>query len=204
MMPPQEGLTVKQLTQQNLRDLSACFRNCDRAVVILKGRRRVRWMTEPARKCMAEYFGDLPPQTNRLPRPLEQWIERQNRGRNNRRSAASKSTVIERNGEQLVLRLVNDQQERVSLLRLENQQPVLSSRSLERLGLSRREAEVLRCLARGMTNAEIGTTLGLSRFTVRTHLENIYEKLGVKTRTAAAALAYKEHLKPGIGELGSS
>ncbi len=40
----------------------------------------------------------------------------------------------------------------------------------------------------------------MSRNTVRTHLDRIYLKLGVKSRTAAAALAYSQHLKPGIGE----
>lgn len=64
--------------------------------------------------------------------------------------------------------------------------------------------DVFRWLARGMTNAKIGAILGLSRNTVRTHLERIYQKLGVQTRTAAAALAYRENLKPGIGELGSN
>ena len=54
------------------------------------------------------------------------------------------------------------------------------------------------------STAEIGAILSLSRFTVRTHLEHIYQKLGVETRTAAAALAYGESLKPGMGELRSN
>lgn len=106
---------------------------------------------------------------------------------------------MERNGEQLVLRLVTDKRNGTQLLQLERRGAALSARSLERLGLSRREAEVLRWLARGMTNVEIGTILRVSRNTVRTHLDRIYQKLGVKTRTAAAALAYSEQLKPGIG-----
>jgi DNA-binding CsgD family transcriptional regulator len=56
-------------------------------------------------------------------------------------------------------------------------------------GLSPREAEVLGWVARGETNAAIAAALFISPLTVRTHLENIFEKLGVRTRTAAAAYA---------------
>jgi DNA-binding CsgD family transcriptional regulator len=58
-----------------------------------------------------------------------------------------------------------------------------------RWGLTKREAEVLGWVARGKTNAEIAAALFISPLTVRTHLENIFEKLGVRTRTAAAARA---------------
>lgn len=56
-------------------------------------------------------------------------------------------------------------------------------------GLTPREAEVLGWVARGKTNAEIGLALFISAQTVRKHLENIFEKLGVRTRTSAAAYA---------------
>jgi DNA-binding CsgD family transcriptional regulator len=56
-------------------------------------------------------------------------------------------------------------------------------------GLTPREAEVLGWVARGWTNAEIAAALFISTQTVRKHMENIFEKLGVRTRTAAAAYA---------------
>lgn len=56
----------------------------------------------------------------------------------------------------------------------------------ERFGLTRREVEVLDLVADGRTNAEIGQLLGTSPRTVQKHLEHIFEKLGVDTRTAAA------------------
>jgi DNA-binding CsgD family transcriptional regulator len=55
------------------------------------------------------------------------------------------------------------------------------------LGLTPREREVLALVARGNTNAEIARLLWLAPSTVGKHLENIYAKLGVKTRTAAVA-----------------
>jgi DNA-binding CsgD family transcriptional regulator len=53
--------------------------------------------------------------------------------------------------------------------------------------LTVREREVLSWVARGKTNAEIAELLWLAPSTVRKHLENVYAKLGVSTRTAAVA-----------------
>jgi DNA-binding NarL/FixJ family response regulator len=61
-------------------------------------------------------------------------------------------------------------------------------------GLTRRETEVLAWLAKGKTNRDIGEILGLSPRTVNKHLEHIFQKLGVETRTAAAALAPRDEL----------
>ena len=60
---------------------------------------------------------------------------------------------------------------------------------LEPLGLTPREAEVLFWVARGKTNDEIATVLGIGMTTVKKHLESTYAKLGVENRTAAAAMA---------------
>jgi ATP/maltotriose-dependent transcriptional regulator MalT len=55
--------------------------------------------------------------------------------------------------------------------------------------LSRREWEVLQMLVAGLSNADIGARLFVSQHTVKWHLQHIYEKLGVKSRTQAAVLA---------------
>jgi DNA-binding CsgD family transcriptional regulator len=55
--------------------------------------------------------------------------------------------------------------------------------------LTPREGEVLSWLAKGKTNRDIGEILGMSPRTVNKHLEHVYEKLGVETRTAAVAAA---------------
>ena len=59
------------------------------------------------------------------------------------------------------------------------------------LKLTAREAEVLYWVAKGKTNKDIGDILGSSPATAKKHLERIYVKLGVETRTAAAAVALK-------------
>jgi len=50
----------------------------------------------------------------------------------------------------------------------------------------------MRLLAAGCTNTQIARRLGISEGTVRTHLENIYERLGVSSRTAAVIRAFPE------------
>jgi DNA-binding CsgD family transcriptional regulator len=52
-------------------------------------------------------------------------------------------------------------------------------------GLSLRETEVLNHMGEGMTNQDISSVLGISERTVEKHLERIYKKLGVASRTAA-------------------
>jgi DNA-binding NarL/FixJ family response regulator len=61
-------------------------------------------------------------------------------------------------------------------------------------GLSPRELEVVRLVAAGRSNQAIAAELVLSEKTVARHLSNIFGKLGVTSRTAAAAYAYEHGL----------
>ena len=54
--------------------------------------------------------------------------------------------------------------------------------------LSKREVLIARYTGKGLTNKEIGQKLGISQFTVQSHLRNIFEKTGIKRRTQLAYL----------------
>ena len=61
-------------------------------------------------------------------------------------------------------------------------------------GLTEREVEVLRLLARGSSNVEIARELVVSRRTAEHHVQHIYTKIGVSTRAAAALFAMQHGL----------
>ena len=61
-------------------------------------------------------------------------------------------------------------------------------------GLTEREVEVLRLVAEGKTNRQIGVALGISEKTVEKHLRGLFAKLGVASRVEAAVLAVREGL----------
>ena len=90
-----------------------------------------------------------------------------------------------------MVRLMEDHSKDGRLLILEEQTFEFSEELLGPLGLTRREAQVLLWVARGKTDKEVAALLYVSPRTVKKHLEHVYEKLGVNSRTEAVALALK-------------
>ena len=78
------------------------------------------------------------------------------------------------------------ERERVLLDLLRPSLSRLYGRARSRQRLTRRETEVLRWIAAGKSDGQIGAILGVSARTVQKHLQHVYEKLGVENRTAAA------------------
>jgi len=171
--------------QQKLAVVSEALEKLDRGVVVLTRNGRVRLMTARARQWVAEYFGRPRRPADCLPDALQRWVSHAEAllGGDDV-PPAREPLVVERHGKRLVVRLCADPDQK--LLLLEEQRTAPEPQALERFGLTRREAEVLAWVAEGKTNEEIGRILGLSSRTVQKHLEHIYPKLGVETRTAAA------------------
>lgn len=75
--------------------------------------------------------------------------------------------------------------------------PAIAQKLAERMAsepLTQREHEVLEQIVRGKSNKEIGTELGVSEATVKTHINNLLGKLGVEDRTQAATAAIQRGL----------
>jgi len=73
---------------------------------------------------------------------------------------------------------------------------VLNEKELNRLGLSRRELEVLQLMSEGLSNDQIAARLFVSLNTIKTHASRIFEKLEVQRRTHAVDMARKLNLIP--------
>jgi DNA-binding NarL/FixJ family response regulator len=80
-------------------------------------------------------------------------------------------------------------QQKFVLLRVEKD---ATDGRVENTDLSQRETEVLRLVARGLSNAQVARTLFVTENTVKVHLRNIFDKLKVQSRTEAALYAIRQ------------
>jgi DNA-binding CsgD family transcriptional regulator len=96
---------------------------------------------------------------------------------------------VVRQNSKLIVRLTFDAKTKTAVLLLEERcDPAILSYAGHRL--TKRESGVLHLIGNGKTNAEIGLLLNISARTVQKHVEHIFDKLGVETRTAAAMAVF--------------
>lgn len=74
--------------------------------------------------------------------------------------------------------------------------PHLSRESLQCLGLTEREADILLGISQGKTNKQIAAGLYVSPLTVKTHLQHVYRKLAVESRTGALSRVLELLVRP--------
>ena len=146
------------------------------------------WCTPLAEKSINRIAPGWSREHSELPAVLRQTVERLLV----RRDAEGASLRIEQGDGALELVLIAHYRENEVLIRLNELNPHVDAARLQsKLGLTEREAEVLLWISYGKSNADISEVLSISPRTVQKHLERIYEKLGVETRAAGAAMAIK-------------
>ncbi len=157
----------------------------DRGVIGLTPDGRVRFICHRSLSWVKEYFGSQTRPGSRLPKAFDRWVRQQAAllARGDDASPPQLPLIVEREVGRLIIGCTSASGQ--VLLILEEQQPTSQPKIPERFGLTRREVEVLVWVAQGKTNAEIGTILGTRPRTVAKHLERVYQKLGIETRTAA-------------------
>ncbi|MBL8450939.1 MAG: response regulator transcription factor [Dechloromonas sp.] len=154
-------------------------------VAVRAADRRIVWQTPLARRLLTAYFGN--PETV-APEELLAWIAAALKARGEGREAAQ---LLLAQDSRRLLASFHDQsgeEEWLVVLREENDGAAVET-LIAAFRLTQREAEVLYWVVQGKTSKDIGDILGSSPRTVNKHLEHVFEKLGVETRTAAANLA---------------
>jgi DNA-binding NarL/FixJ family response regulator len=165
-----------------------------RYLLAVNGQGKILWATPQAQKLLSDTLASDSDDDFVLPEPMPQWLDHVQKDKAGSK-AASIATVP--GNEQLRLQYMGKLGPNEFLLRLAKDSGADTPAEFSsELGLTTREGEVLSWLSKGKTNRDIAQILGLSPRTVDKHLEQIYSKLGVENRTAAAAIAVKtKHLK---------
>jgi DNA-binding response OmpR family regulator/DNA-binding CsgD family transcriptional regulator len=147
---------------------------------------KVMWATPQAQKLLSDNLGTASSDEMVLPDALRQWLEQAQASK----GGAKAATASFPDHPELRLHYMGNAGPNEFLLRLaKDAGHALPASFSSELGLTTREGEVLSWLSKGKTNRDIAQILGLSPRTVDKHLEQIYAKLGVENRTAAAAIA---------------
>jgi RNA polymerase sigma factor (sigma-70 family) len=156
--------------RRRLREALVLHERTEAAIVLVEATNRIAFASAAARALLDRYFGGT---GLGLPDQLASWL------RERRRAAAPDPLRVVIGDRSLIVHSEED------ALLLEERQ------LLPRL--TPREREILDLVADGKTNAEIAERLWVSPGTVRRHLENVFAKLGVHTRTAAARFVREQH-----------
>ncbi|ABM36296.1 response regulator transcription factor [Polaromonas naphthalenivorans] len=147
------------------------------------------WQTPLARELLMRYYGTTAPQT---PEPVLEWLRRHLPDAE--RQIEPPRLTVEQGPRRLTFRLHQQTEGSDSggdwliVMREISDDAVVEAIALS-FKLTAREAEVLYWVVKGKVNRDIGDILGASPATIKKHLERVYAKLGVETRTAAAGRA---------------
>ena len=153
---------------------------------------RIVEISEQARRLLREFFGGFSARPERmLPQPVDEWLGRRRQWGLDRLALQDDALLtVARDGQKLKLHAIPDTASSgACYLLMKAERTGARPDHLADLPLTGREREILSFLPAGKTNAEIAIVLSISARTVQKHLENIFQKLGVETRTAAALRA---------------
>jgi DNA-binding CsgD family transcriptional regulator len=152
---------TRRLLSAALAELDRGDGHDDRGVILLGLGGEIEFASPPTQRLLREFFSAAT--GGRLPAALADWLE----------SDGAKPLLRRRGTRRLTVKRADG--------------ALLLEETREEIQLTPRERQVLSWVARGKTNAEIARLLWLAPSTVRKHLEHVYAKLGVNTRTAAVA-----------------
>jgi DNA-binding NarL/FixJ family response regulator len=163
------------------------------AVIVLDRDGVPIWQTSKAVEWMDAYFPESDSKASALPVVLHGWVY-EHLASVTRNSCPDATLRVKGPLAELSVRFSKGERSGDLLLVLEES---ISAEPMANFQLTPRESDVLAWLAKGKTNRDIAEILGMSPRTVNKHLEHIFVKMGVETRSAAAALAVSRKHIPG-------
>lgn len=163
---------------RNLRRATSAVEALPRPSLTVDGRGNVTWLSERARALLPGPDWHLPPEVVRWLTRCRETVDEMGR-----------SLTFAHNGKNFRFTYCDRLDSDESLLLLEDTGAPAAERLAGAFALTPREAEVLHWVTAGKTNRDIGAILAMSPRTVTKHLEHVFTKLGVETRTSAAARA---------------
>lgn len=162
-------------------------------IAVTPGDWRVVWQTPLARQWMQQYFPRDEGDAAETPPALVSWLAAS--------AALAQPPLTLTQGASRLSFTIADQsgpEQWMIVLREESDAAQISA-LMALFRLTQREAEVLNWVIKGKTNKDIGDILGTSPRTVNKHLEHVFAKLNVETRTAAASLAMNKLRAARVG-----
>src|SRR5215469_14169682 len=187
----QAKLNAERFTQarEQTEAVSEALVSLNRAVVLADHRGEIRWLMPASVQLLERYFPGAMKDAGRLPEPLRRWVASQlsRLSSGSVLAGAFEPFVVEAKDSRLTVRLQGEVRGSIRLL-LSEERLRLSEVSALSLRLTRRESEMLHWITEAKSNPEIAIILGISPRTVHKHVQHLFEKLGVETRTAAARM----------------
>jgi DNA-binding CsgD family transcriptional regulator len=177
-------------------DLSEALESDGRGFLVVDLNGKIRCATSNAKRYLERYAGPIKSQM--LPNPVRDWVRVQSD-----RFAVPEFTLqnvlrLHRENGRLTIQVLTVTADGETRLSLTEETSPLAASSLEGLGLTKREAEVLFWVTQGKRNSEIGLILGTKERTIYKHLERVFAKLNVETRTAAANIVFERFHKSAV------
>jgi DNA-binding response OmpR family regulator/DNA-binding CsgD family transcriptional regulator len=200
-------MRVHLATAREAHDVRTALDVSGRTMLAVDTRGDVRWATPQAQRIMAKLSGGsaapvkhtadfadtIPSPAIELPPAVRAWVSR---NALNPSATPNESIVIAAHDIKIRFRLLSRVADDEILLVIQQAAPVEVERAgihklQSRFGLTSREAEVLYWLSCGKSNRDIAEILGISLRTADKHLEHVYTKIGVESRSGAVAASVR-------------
>jgi DNA-binding CsgD family transcriptional regulator len=174
---------LRERTTGTIGALRRGLDDSDDALIVLDEVGDVAFASAAAQSLLGSTMRNWIREGDPLPEPLQTWVSQQ------QRQLATTPLILD--GEvSVIARFIPPRRGELAVIAFEQRGRIVGRASLEEMGLTRREAEVLAAFVHGSSTGRVAQELGISPRTVHKHAQSIHAKLGVRGRSEAIAAAW--------------